>query len=46
MNIEDVLVNIKVYCEVSELWKLVIKDVMNNIKEDFENLEFDLESLS
>ena len=45
-NTEDVLANIKAHREVSEPWKPAIKDAMNNIKEDLENPELDLESLS
>lgn len=45
-NTEDVLANIKAHREVSEPWKAVIKDAMKNIKEDLENPELDLESLS
>ena len=45
-NTEDVLANIKAHREVSEPWKPAIKDAMKNIKEDLENPELDLESLS
>ena len=45
-NTEDVLANIKAHREVSEPWKPAIKDAMNNIREDLENPELDLESLS
>ena len=45
-NTEDVLANIKAHREVSEPWKPAIEDAMNNIKEDLENPELDLESLS